>query len=143
MFTANPGEEPKPLSSTASGGEASRIMLAVKCILSSADMIPTLIFDEIDTGVSGKAAGAIAGKLRMLSGEHQVLCVTHTSQLAAAADSNYLISKRSDGDTVSSTIDRLDEEGKISEVSRLLSGDVTEESVKLAGKLICDLRGNI
>lgn len=136
MFTANPGEDPKPLSSTASGGEASRIMLAVKCILSSADMIPTLIFDEIDTGVSGKAAGAIAGKLRMLSGDHQVLCVTHTAHIAAAADNNYLISKDVvEGKTVSS-VEHLDTEGKEKEVSRLLSGTDSAESVGLAKKLL-------
>lgn len=136
MFTANPGEEPKPLSSTASGGEASRIMLAVKCILSSADMIPTLIFDEIDTGVSGKAAGAIAGKLRMLSGDHQVLCVTHTAHIAAAADNNYLISKDVvEGKTIS-TVEHLDTSGKEKEVSRLLSGTDSAESVGLAKKLV-------
>ena len=143
MFSANKGQSPKDLSQTASGGEASRIMLAVKAVLSKADTVPTLVFDEIDTGVSGRAALKIAAKLLAIGRDHQVLCVTHTSQLAAAADSNYLISKRSVGDTVSSTIDRLNEEGKISEVSRLLSGDITEESVKLAGKLISDLRGNI
>ena len=136
MFTANPGEEPKPLSSTASGGEASRIMLAVKCILSSADMIPTLIFDEIDTGVSGKAAGAIAGKLRMLSKDHQVLCVTHTAHIAAASDNNYLISKDVvEGKTISS-VEYLNKEGKEKEVSRLLSGTDSAESIGLAKKLV-------
>lgn len=136
MFTANPGEEPKPLSSTASGGEASRIMLAVKCILSDADMIPTLIFDEIDTGVSGKAAGAIAGKLRMLSDNHQVLCVTHTAHIAAAADHNYLISKGVVEDKTVSSILKLDTAGKEKEVSRLLSGTTSAESVGLAKKLM-------
>ena len=136
MFTANPGEDPKPLSSTASGGEASRIMLAVKCILSDADMIPTLIFDEIDTGVSGKAAGAIAGKLRMLSDNHQVLCVTHTAHIAAAADHNYLISKGVVEDKTVSSILKLDTAGKEKEVSRLLSGTTSAESVGLAKKLM-------
>ncbi|MBO4637930.1 MAG: DNA repair protein RecN [Clostridiales bacterium] len=143
MFSANKGQSPKNLSQTASGGEASRIMLAIKAILSKADTVPTLVFDEIDTGVSGRAALKIAGKLRSIGNDHQVLCVTHTSQLAAAADLNFLISKKDTGDSVSSNIERLSDEGRICEVARLLSGDVTEESVKLAGKLINDLSGNI
>ena len=99
-------------------------------------MIPTLIFDEIDTGVSGKAAGAIAGKLRMLSGDHQVLCVTHTAHIAAAADNNYLISKDVvEGKTIS-TVEHLDTAGKEKEVSRLLSGTDSAESVGLAKKLV-------
>lgn len=140
MFTANPGEEPKVLSSTASGGEASRIMLAIKCILSEADMIPTLIFDEIDTGVSGKAAHSIAGKLRLISSGHQVLCVTHTAQIAAAADSNYLISKEVVDEKTISRVTLLDREGKEKEVSRLLSGTDSVESVDLAKKLMEDFR---
>ena len=91
MFTANPGQPPMDLAATASGGEASRIMLAIKNILSSADTMPTLIFEEIDTGVSGRASLAIAGKLRSISKEHQVLCVSHTAQLASAADAGFLI----------------------------------------------------
>ncbi|MCR5529962.1 MAG: DNA repair protein RecN [Saccharofermentans sp.] len=138
MFTANPGEEPKVLSSTASGGEASRIMLAIKCILSDADMIPTLIFDEIDTGVSGKAAHSIAGKLKLISSKHQVLCVTHTAQIAAAADSNFLISKKVVDEKTISEVSLLDKEGKEKEVSRLLSGTDSSESVDLAKKLVED-----
>ena len=136
MFTANPGEDSKSLAATASGGEASRIMLAIKCILSYADTVPTLIFDEIDTGVSGKASAAIANKLHMLARDHQVLCVTHTSQIAAASDNNFLISKNSAEDSTSATVTRLDEEKKILEVSRLLSGTVSDESVDLAKKLV-------
>ena len=136
MFTANPGEDSKSLASTASGGEASRIMLAIKCILSNADTVPTLIFDEIDTGVSGKASAAIANKLHMLSKGHQVLCVTHTSQIAAASDNNFLISKTSADDSTSATVTRLDEDRKILEVSRLLSGTESDESVDLAKKLV-------
>lgn len=136
VFTANPGEDSKSLASTASGGEASRIMLAVKCILSGADPVSTLIFDEIDTGVSGRASGAIANKLHMISQSHQVLCVTHTSQIAAAADHNFLIAKTSDKDSTKASVTCLDPESKIIEVSRLLSGSVSDESVDLAKKLV-------
>ena len=92
-FSANPGQEARPLSAIISGGEASRIMLAIKNVLSRSDNTPTLIFDEIDTGVSGKASSAIAKKLKSIAEGHQVLCVTHTAQIAAAADCNFMLSK--------------------------------------------------
>lgn len=136
MFSANPGEEARPLSSICSGGEASRIMLAIKSILSDVDMTPTLIFDEIDTGVSGVASSKIAARLKAIGRSHQVLCVTHTAQLAAAAEHNFFISKELDASITKSTVKRLDADGKINEVSRLLSGSGSEESVKLAQKLI-------
>lgn len=140
MFSANMGHEPKALSETASGGEASRIMLAIKTILSRFDTIPTLIFDEIDTGVSGKAANGIAHKLKAISKDIQVLCVSHTAQIAAGADSNYLLSK-SVKDGISSTCcSKLCEEEVVKEVARLLSGDMAEESVKLAEQLIKSYR---
>ena len=110
--------------------------MAVKCILSGADPVSTLIFDEIDTGVSGRASGAIANKLHMISQSHQVLCVTHTSQIAAAADHNFLIAKTSDEDSTKASVTCLDPESKIIEVSRLLSGSVSDESVDLAKKLV-------
>ncbi len=140
MFSANPGQPPMDLSSTASGGEASRIMLAIKNILSSADMMPTLIFDEIDTGVSGLASLSIAKKLKSISREHQVLCVSHTAQLAAGADHNFLIEKNTDGTNTFTDIIPLDEEGKVTEVSRLLSGKDDKESRELASKMILELR---
>ena len=141
MFSANPGEEPRDLSKTASGGEASRIMLAIKDILSEADKTPTLIFDEIDTGVSGNAAYAIAKKLLSISRCHQVLCVTHTPQLAAAADDNFLISKAvSDGRTDVS-VTKLQNDGKIGEVSRLMSGGEVEGSLQVSENLIKSIRG--
>jgi len=136
MFSANKGQEAKPLSSIVSGGEASRIMLAIKNILSRFDSIPTMIFDEIDMGVSGKASVAIAYKLHSIAKGHQVLCVSHTSQICAAADNNYLITKNRADDTISSDVTKLDKEGKINEVSRLLSGKTDEESVNLAKNLI-------
>lgn len=140
MFTANPGQPPMDLASTASGGEASRIMLAIKNILSSADMMPTLIFDEIDTGVSGLASLSIAKKLKAISGSHQVLCVSHTAQLAAASDHNFLIEKKTDKDKTYTEIIPLDDEQKIIEVSRLLSGNDDRESRDLAVKMIEELR---
>lgn len=140
MFTANPGQPAMDLASTASGGEASRIMLAIKNVLSSADTIPTLIFDEIDTGVSGKASLSIARKLRSISSEHQVLCVSHTAQLAAASDMNFLIEKNTDGNNTFTKITPLDEEGRVLEVSRLLSGNDNDESLKLASRMIAELR---
>ena len=135
-FSANPGQEVRPLSAIVSGGEASRIMLAIKNILSRCDLTPTLIFDEIDTGVSGKASEAIARKLMSISSDHQVLCVTHTAQIAAAADCNFMLSKEiKDGNTVT-ICSVLDSESKKGEVSRLLSGSDKESSLRLAGELI-------
>ena len=140
MFTANPGQPPMELASIASGGEASRIMLAIKTVLSAADTIPTLIFDEIDTGVSGRASLAIAHKLKSISENHQVLCVSHTAQLAAASDSNFLIEKNTDGNNTFTEITLLDEEGRVSEVSRLLSGKDDLESNELSRKMIAEFR---
>ena len=140
MFSANPGQPPMNLAQTASGGEASRIMLAIKNILSKADNMPTLIFDEIDTGVSGKASLSIAKKLKSISRDHQVLCVSHTAQLAAAACNNFLIEKKTDGNSTFTSIVPLDEEGRVVEVSRLLSGKTDKESGELALKMISELR---
>ncbi|MBP5180862.1 MAG: DNA repair protein RecN [Clostridiales bacterium] len=140
MFSANPGQPPMNLAQTASGGEASRIMLAIKNILSKADKMPTLIFDEIDTGVSGRASLSIAKKLRSISKDHQVLCVSHTAQLAAASDNNFLIEKNTDGNNTYTEITALDDEGRIAEVSRLLSGKTDKESGELASKMILELR---
>ena len=135
-FSANPGQEARALSAIVSGGEASRIMLAIKNVLSSVDLIPTLIFDEIDTGVSGKASLAIANKLKAIASSHQVLCVTHTAQIAAASDRGFVLTKKvTDGNT-ETMCDVLDANGKIVEVSRLLSGGNAESSVRLAEELI-------
>ncbi len=135
-FSANPGQEVRPLSAIVSGGEASRIMLAVKNILSRCDVTPTLIFDEIDTGVSGKASEAIARKLMSISSDHQVLCVTHTAQIAAAADCNFKLSKEIRNNNTVTTCTVLDPESKIKEVSRLLSGSDKDSSIRLANDLI-------
>ena len=135
-FSANPGQEVRPLSAIISGGEASRIMLAVKNVLSRVDLIPTLIFDEIDTGISGKASLAIANKLKAIAGSHQVLCVTHTAQIAAASDRGFVLTKKvSDGNT-ETVCTVLDGSTKTHEVSRLLSGSDSDSSLRLAEDLI-------
>lgn len=135
-FSGNLGESLKPLSSIVSGGEASRIMLAIKVILSDSEVLSTMIFDEIDTGVSGMAANAIATKLKYLGRNHQVLSVTHLSSIAAAADSNYLIRKVTDTDSTKTDITKLNNENKVNEISRLLSGTTNKESLNLARELI-------
>ena len=135
-FSANPGQQVRPLSAIVSGGEASRIMLAVKNVLSRVDLIPTLIFDEIDTGVSGKASLAIANKLKAIASDHQVLCVTHTSQIAAASDRGFVLTKKVAGGNTETVCTVLEGAGKTGEVSRLLSGSDSESSLRLAEDLI-------
>ena len=135
-FSANPGQQVRALSAIVSGGEASRIMLAVKNVLSRVDLIPTLIFDEIDTGVSGKASLAIANKLKAIASAHQVLCVTHTAQIAAASDKGFVLTNKVSNGNTETVCTVLDGEGKTKEVSRLLSGSDTESSLRLAGDLI-------
>ena len=135
-FSANPGQQVRALSAIVSGGEASRIMLAVKNVLSRVDLIPTLIFDEIDTGVSGKASLAIANKLKAIAGSHQVLCVTHTAQIAAASDRGFVLTKNVENGNTETKCTVLDGTAKIEEVSRLLSGSSSESSLRLAEDLI-------
>ena len=135
-FSANPGQQVRPLSAIVSGGEASRIMLAVKNVLSRVDLIPTLIFDEIDTGVSGKASLAIANKLKAIASDHQVLCVTHTAQIAAASDRGFVLTKKVANGSTETVCTVLEGAGKTNEVSRLLSGSDTESSLRLAEDLI-------
>ena len=137
LFSANPGEPEQSLSRIVSGGEASRIMLAIKTILSQVDETPILIFDEIDAGISGKAAMVVSEKLRVISGRHQVLCVTHMAQIAAAADSHFFIDKVMSDDRIHTILQQLTYQERIREVSRLLSGDTqSETSRELAEQLI-------
>jgi len=137
LISANAGELPKALSKIASGGEMSRIMLAIKSILSDADSINTLIFDEIDTGVSGRAAGKIADKLIALSASKQVLCITHLAQIASKANSHYLIEKHvTDGRTATEVI-KLKGEARVAEIARIMGGsEVTEITLRAAAELI-------
>lgn len=126
LISTNPGEPVKPMKDVASGGELSRIMLAIKTILASKDDVDALIFDEIDSGISGKTAWEVSGRLKKLSTEHQVIAITHLAQIAAMADSHFEIKKTvASGNTVT-TIHKLDEEGEINELARLLGTD--EES---------------
>ena len=127
MISTNPGEPLKPLTKVASGGELSRTMLAIKTILAGVGDAGTLIFDEIDTGVSGSAAQKIASKLWGLGKQSQVICISHQPQLAAFADNHYLIEKKVTDDTAKTTVRKLDEEERILEVARIIDGsDITE-----------------
>lgn len=121
-FSANPGEPIRPLGDVASGGELSRVMLAIKTVLADEEDTPTLIFDEIDTGISGITAGKVGEKLRLIGKSRQVLCITHLPQIAAASDHHFLIKKEMDGNSVKTRILPLDEEASVEELARLLGG---------------------
>ncbi len=136
-ISANPGEDVKPLVKVASGGEISRIMLSLKTILAKNDKLPLLIFDEIDTGVSGRIAGKVGAALKSLASAHQVIAITHLPQIAGVADYNYRVEKASADKRVTSTIRMLEEEEKIREVARLMSGEkITDASLKGARELM-------
>ncbi|MBQ8348236.1 MAG: DNA repair protein RecN [Ruminococcus sp.] len=123
LISANKGEAPKPISKIASGGELSRIMLALKSVIAGRDSIPTMIFDEIDTGVSGKAAQKIGIKLREIGKVRQVICVTHLSQIAVMADNHLMIEKKIAGDRTETNVTQLDLDGRVSEIARIMGGD--------------------
>ncbi|MDE6035948.1 MAG: DNA repair protein RecN [Ruminococcus sp.] len=123
LISANKGEALKPISKIASGGELSRIMLALKSVIAGRDNIPTMIFDEIDTGVSGKTAQKIGIKLRETGKMHQVICVTHLSQIAVMADNHLLIEKKTVGERTETDVIQLDFDGKVSEIARIIGGD--------------------
>lgn len=123
LISANRGEEPKPIARIASGGELSRIMLALKSVIAEKDSIPTMIFDEIDTGVSGKAAQKIGIKLREIGKIRQVICVTHLSQIAVMADNHLMIEKKIIGDRTETAVDQLDFEGRTAEIARIMGGE--------------------
>lgn len=140
LISANKGEDPKPISKIASGGELSRIMLALKSVIAVKDSIPTMIFDEIDTGVSGKAAQKIGIKLREIGKVRQVICVTHLSQIAVMADNHLMIEKKIVEDRTETNVIQLDFEGRKSEIARIMGGenpsrlmlDTAEEELKKA-----------
>lgn len=137
LISANAGEEPKPLSKIASGGELSRIMLAIKNVLASKDNIQTLIFDEVDTGVSGRAAQKIGIKLKEVSKNRQVLCVTHLAQIACFADNHFLISKSENDNKTYTKVENLDNNGRIYELARIIGGiEATKASLDAAAELI-------
>ncbi len=123
LISANKGEEPKPISKIASGGELSRIMLALKSVIADKDSIPTMIFDEIDTGVSGKAAQKIGIKLREIGKVRQVICVTHLSQIAVMADNHLMIEKKVIDERTETHVTQLDFDGRVSEIARIMGGE--------------------
>lgn len=137
LISANAGEEPKPLSKIASGGELSRIMLAIKNVLASKDNIQTLIFDEIDTGVSGRAAQKIGIKLKEVSKNRQVLCVTHLAQIACFADNHFLISKSESENKTYTKVESLAHNGRINELARIIGGiEPSQLSLDAAAEMI-------
>ena len=123
MISTNPGEPLRPLSRIASGGEISRIMLAFKHIIGDNDSVETMIFDEIDTGISGKTALVVGKKMREISEHHQILCITHLPQIAAYGNSNFRIQKSLSENSTHTDILRLDEDGKIHMLAGMISGD--------------------
>lgn len=131
----NVGEEAKPLIKIASGGEMSRIMLAIKSVLAEIDRVPVLIFDEIDTGISGIAANAVGQKMKKIAKYHQVLCITHLANIAAKGDYNYYISKRVKENHTVTQIEQLNEERTLQEIARIASGDVSKISIEHAQAL--------
>ena len=135
FISTNIGEDEKELIKIASGGEMSRIMLAIKTVLASSDSIPVLIFDEIDTGISGKAANRVAEKLSKIAQNHQVLCISHLPVIAAIADYNYFINKQIENERTITTIKKLEENEIIHEIARISSGEVNEITLNYAREL--------
>jgi DNA repair protein RecN (Recombination protein N) len=138
-ISANPGEPPKSLIKVASGGEMSRIMLAIKTVIADIDRMPTLIFDEIDTGISGRTAQSVAEKMSLISRKHQLLCVTHLPQIAAMADTHFRIEKITNEEKTSTIVHKLSVDEQFEELSRMLGGakvtDITREHAKEMIKL--------
>lgn len=135
FITTNLGEDAKPLAKIASGGEMSRIMLAIKKVLADTDQTPVMVFDEIDTGISGKAANSVAEKLNGIAKKHQVLCISHLPNIAAMADYNYFISKKVKGERTNTNIELLNEKQTLEEIARISSGEINEISLQYASKL--------
>ncbi len=146
LISANKGEESKPISRIASGGELSRIMLALKSVIADKDSIPTMIFDEIDTGVSGKAAQKIGIKLKSIGKVRQVICVTHLSQIAVMADNHLMIEKKTDNERTETSVYQLDFKGRTAEIARIMGGEnpsqlmlKTAEEELIKAKEMCDI----
>ena len=135
LISTNIGDDAKPLIKIASGGEISRIMLAIKTVFADSDKVPVLIFDEIDTGISGKAAKSVGEKIKIISKKHQVLCVTHQPSIAAKGDYNYYINKKVKNEKTVTNIKLLNEEEVIKEIARISSGDITINSINHAKEL--------
>jgi DNA repair protein RecN (Recombination protein N) len=137
FFAANPGEPARPLAKVASGGELSRLMLALKCLLARRDMVATVIFDEVDAGIGGEAAEAVARKIQELASHHQVLCITHLPQIAARGTLHFQVSKEVVGGRTLSTVVPLDRQQRVQELGRMLAGDsVSEQTQAWAEELL-------
>ena len=137
MISTNRGEPLKPLSKIASGGEMSRIMLAFKKIIGDYDGIPTMIFDEIDAGISGVAATVVGRKMREISQNHQIICITHLPQIAAFGEHHFRIQKTSDETSTYTSVAALDEEETVAELARLLGGEtITQTTLASARELL-------
>jgi DNA repair protein RecN (Recombination protein N) len=139
IISTNPGEELKPLSRIASGGELSRIMLGIKSVLADKDEIESLIFDEIDVGISGRTAQKVSEQLAVIAKNHQIICITHLAQIAAMADSHYIIEKETDGRSTQTMIRELNDEEAIDELSRILGGAEITERVRESAKEMKEL----
>jgi len=131
LISSNPGEPPKPLSKIASGGELSRTMLAILSVLMDKDEVPTLVFDEIDTGISGRAAGKVARRMKKIAVGRQVICITHLAQIAAAADRHYFIEKVFKNERAFTDITPLDKQGQKMEIARIMGGETITESKRI------------
>jgi DNA repair protein RecN (Recombination protein N) len=137
LFAPNVGEPQRPLAKIASGGELSRLMLAMKCLLAKKDMVETVIFDEVDTGIGGEAAEAVARKIQELAGHHQVLCITHLPQIAARGTMHLLVEKQVDGGRTQTIVRQLDQPKRVAELVRMLAGESpTEETQAWARQLL-------
>ena len=137
LISANPGEQPKSVAKIASGGELSRMMLAIKNVLADKDDIDTLIFDEVDTGISGSAAQKVGLKLKEVSKSRQVLCVTHQAQIAALADSHYKIMKQVNDSKTYTGVTVLDHEGRRDELARIIGGvEMTKATLDYAEEML-------
>ena len=132
--TLNQGQPVKPLTEVASGGELSRIMLAIKAVMADKDEIETLIFDEIDVGISGRTAQKVSEKMAVIGRNHQGICITHLAQIAAQADQHYLIEKTVDGGVTRTEIRKLSEEESIDELARILGGAEITETVRMSAR---------
>jgi len=141
LFSANPGEPLRSLAKVASGGEASRVMLALKAVLAESDEVPTLIFDEIDTGVGARTASAVAGLLGRLAGTKQVLCISHLAPIAGLGENHYQVAKTVEKGKTAIRVNRLTEEGRIDELAKMLGGEpVSETSRSHARELYAKMR---
>ena len=135
LISTNQGDEKKSLIKIASGGEMSRVMLAIKTVLADVDKTPILVFDEIDTGISGIAANSTGEKMKKIAQNHQVICITHLATIAAKGDYNYYIYKSSENNMTKTQINQLNEEQVIREIARISNGEITETSIQNAREM--------